>query len=216
MADAPEQLYLDLMSAIRDRLDAIDKFASSAGGDFARAEAAAFQGRKVIEGIAFACLVATEKGLKHIPRDAKGHWNAESILKSLSSKNINTFPSPSIIRKPTEEEHSRDNVNVVIEGVPERRISADDLIEMYQRMHRWLHELNPYVAKDRATFYSTKGQQLWSDLSAIGRFIERHFISIKGIGFFCVLRDINDGQTKVLPLQNETVPNPSFHREFRR
>ncbi len=201
MSSAPEQLYLDLMSVVRDRLDTIDKLASSTGGDFARAEAAAFQGRKVVEGIAFACLVATEKGLKLIPRDAKGHWNAESIQKSLSSKNINTFPSPSTIRNPTEEERSRDNVNVVIEGVPERRISTDEFIAMYQRMHRWLHELNPYVAKDRATFYSNNGQQLWNDLSAIGRFIERHFISIKGSGFFCVLRDINDGQTKVLPLQ---------------
>ena len=200
MNNAPEQLYLDLMSAVRDRLDVIDKLASSAGGDFSRAEAAAFQGRKVVEGIAFACLVATEKGLKHIPRDAKGHWNAESILKSLSSKNISTFPSPSIIRNPTEEERSRDNVNVVIEGVPERRISIEEFIAMYQRMHRWLHELNPYVAKDRATFYSANGPLLWDDLSAIGRFIERHFISINGSGFFCVLCDINDGQTKVLPL----------------
>ncbi len=201
MTNTPEQLCLDLMAAIRDRLDAIERLASSAGGDFARAEAAAFQGRKVIEGIAFACLVATEKGLKHIPRDAKGHWNAESILTSLSSKNINTFPSPSIIRNPTEEERSRDSVSVVIEGVPERRISTQDFIAMYQRMHRWLHELNPYVAKDRATFYSINGQQLWADLSAIARFIERHFISIKGSGFFCVLRDVNDGQTKILPLQ---------------
>ncbi len=46
MSNTPEQVYLDLMAAARDRLDAIDKLASSAGGDFACAEAAAFQGRK--------------------------------------------------------------------------------------------------------------------------------------------------------------------------
>lgn len=200
MQIVPNQLYLDLMSAIRDRLDVIDGLASSSGGDFARAEAAAFHGRKVVEGIAFGCLVATENGLKHIPRDAKGQWNAESILKSLNSKGIKTFPSPSIVRKPTDEECQRDNVTMVVEGIPERRISSTEFIAMYQRMHRWLHELNPYVTKDRTTFYSQNGQQLWDDLSMINRFIERHFISISGHGFFCVLRDSTDGSTKVLPL----------------
>ena len=188
------------MSAIRDRLDVADRLASSSGGDFGRAEAAAFHGRKVLEGIAFGCLVATEKGLNHIPRDAKGQWNAESILKNLNSKNINTFPSPSIIRNATEEERLRDNVTVVVEGIAERRIASADLIAMYQRMHRWLHELNPYVTQDRAEFYQSNGQKLWDDLSMINRFIERHFISIGGRGFFCVLRDNADNQTKVLPL----------------
>jgi hypothetical protein len=205
VSSAPEQLYLDLMAAIRDRLDVIDRLASSSGGDFARAEAAAFHGRKVVEGIAFGCLVATENGLKHIPRDAKGQWNAESILKSLGSKHINTFPSPSIIRNSTEEERKRDNVNIVVEGIPERRITNTDFIIMYQRMHRWLHELNPYVAHDRVTFYSQNGQQLWDDLSMINHFIERHFISISGRGFFCVLRDSTDSQTKVLPLSKDTM-----------
>lgn len=200
MNSVPEQLYVDLMSVIRDRLDTIDSLAAGSGGDFSRAEASAFHGRKVVEGIAFGCLVATENGMKQIPRDAKGQWNAESILKSLSSKNIKTFPSPSIIRNPTDEERKRDNVNVVIEGIQERRITNLDFIAMYQRMHRWLHELNPYVAHDRATFYAKNGQQLWDDLSMINRFIERHFISIAGQGFFCILRDSADNQTKVLPL----------------
>jgi hypothetical protein len=57
MSSAPEQLYLDVMLAIRDRLDVIDRLASSPGGNFSRAEAAAFHGRKVVEGIAFGCLV---------------------------------------------------------------------------------------------------------------------------------------------------------------
>lgn len=203
MQRVPEQLYVDLMAAIRDRLNVIDKLASSTGDDFSRAEAAAFHGRKVVEGIAFGCLVATEKGLKHVPRDAKGQWNAESILNGLDSKGLKTFPSPSIIRNSTDEERQRDNVTVVVEGVPERRIPTAEIIAMYRRMHRWLHELNPYVAKDRATFYSQNGQQLWKDLSMIDRFIERHFISISGYGFFCVLRDSTDGSTKILPLSRK-------------
>ena len=80
MPVAPEQLYLDLMSAIRDRLDVVDRLANSTGNDFGRAETASFHGRKIVEGIAFGCLVATEKGLKRVPRDARGQWNAELIL----------------------------------------------------------------------------------------------------------------------------------------
>ena len=88
----------------------------------------------------------------------------------------------------------------MVEGIAERRITGAELIAMYQRMHRWLHELNPYVTQDRATLYLSNGQQLWDDLSMINRFVERHFISISGHGFFCVLRDTADNQTKVLPL----------------
>lgn len=200
MQTSPEQLYLDLMSAICERLDMVDRLAKGNGNDFARAESAAFHGRKIVEGIAFGCLIATEKGLKHVPRDAKGQWNAETILVSLSAKNLKTFPSPSILRNATDEERERDSVTIVVEGMPDRRISNLELIDIYQRLHRWLHEINPYVAKDRATFYTQHGQQLWDDLSKVERLIERHFISISGHGFFCVLRDSTDDATKVLPL----------------
>jgi hypothetical protein len=34
-------------------------------------------------------------------------------------------------------------------------------------------------------------------MGKVDRFIDKHFISIGGEGFFCVLRDMVDGQTKV-------------------
>lgn len=200
MQQPPQQLYLALMTTIRERLDVVENLKMVKGSEFSCAETAAFHGRKVVEGIAFACLVAIENGLKHVPRDAKGQWNAEKILKNLQAKQIETLPSPSIIRAPSEEEQQSHRVNAVIEGVPERRISHSSLIMMYQRMHPWLHERNPYTGQDRTAFYSTHGQQLWDDLAQIGGFIERHFISISGQGYFCVLRDSVDGATKVQSL----------------
>ncbi|AXF84506.1 hypothetical protein DTO96_100214 [Ephemeroptericola cinctiostellae] len=204
MQSPPEQLYLDLMSSVRDRFDVVANLAKAMGGDFSRAESAAFHGRKIVEGIAFGCLVATEKGLKSIPRDAKGQWNAETILNSLQKKGLRAFPSPSVIRKATAEEQTEHNVSITVQGIPARRISTSEFIAMYQRMHRWLHELNPYVAKDRSSFYASHGQSLWADLAAIELFIERHFISISGQGFFCTLRDSTDGKTKVLPLSKSS------------
>ena len=60
------------MTTIWHRLDVIEKLAKLDGSHFTRAETAAFHGRKVTEGIAFACLVAVENGIGHVPRDAKG------------------------------------------------------------------------------------------------------------------------------------------------
>ena len=206
MPRSSEQLYLELMTVVRERLDTVNLLASAPDANFAHAEAAALHGRKVIEGIAFACLVASQHGQGFVPRTARGQWNAERIL-DLCSKGIIPFPSPSIIRYATEEERKLYNVKCTVAGVPERRIPIREFITMYRRMHPWLHELNPYASPTRGEFYRQNGQQLWDDLARIDRFIERHCITIAGRGFFCVLRDRVDNQTKVLPLQKiEGIP----------
>ncbi|HEX9660449.1 MAG TPA: hypothetical protein VGA18_09110, partial [Rhodothermales bacterium] len=209
MSIAPSELYLSLMRTIRSRFDLLDALRGLEAGGFSKAETAAFQGRKIVEVIAFGCLVATEQGLKHVPHDAKGQWAADAIFKSLRKKGISTFPSPSIIRRAVPEDYV-EGINVVIEGVPERRISSVDMEALYVRLHKWLHELNPYVTTDRATFLAVHETQLWEDLQKVERFIERHFISIRGEGFYCVLRDSVDGLTKVKPLskRSDLYPTP--------
>ncbi len=77
------------MCVVRSRLDFIASARHIDVDPFSIAEVCAFHGRKVIEGIAFGCLIAVEHGLKHVPRDAKGQWSAESILRSLKGKNLN-------------------------------------------------------------------------------------------------------------------------------
>jgi len=201
----PIENYGSLMWTIRGRFDVIETLRQSTAESFSRAESAAFNGRKIVEAIAFACLVAIDHGALTIPRDAKGQWNAETIFKSLKAKSLVVLPSPSIIRQSTADEKSSSNVNVTIEGVPGRRLSYDDLIAIYQRLHAWLHEVNPYVHQERSDFYAKKSAALWQDLTDLHEFIERHFISIQGNGFFCVLRDTQDQQTKVIPLSKEAA-----------
>jgi hypothetical protein len=87
------------------------------------------------------------------PKDAKGQYNAEKILKTLTRKGIEIFPSPSEIRQVTQEESEEHNVKIVINGIPDRRITKDELIKKYQRMHNWLHELNPYTKEGQQVFY---------------------------------------------------------------
>jgi hypothetical protein len=201
MSLMPQELYGDLMLVVRQRLDIVTALSKISNVGFAHAESAAFHGRKIVEGIAFACLIATENGKRQIPRDAKGQWNAEKILKSLEKRGLTTFPSPSIFRDPTPEEREDIGARVVFEGVPAKRISVTELIAMYQRLHRWLHELNPYVADARDMFYQVHGEALWSDLAKIDLFMESHAMTIGGIGFICVLRDSIDGMTKVILIQ---------------
>lgn len=188
------------MFTIRCRLDAIDALRQAQMDQFTRAETAAFHGRKILEAVAFGCLVALENGIKHIPRDAKGQWNAEVIFNSLRRKRIVTLPSPSVFRAASREEAETSNVKATIVGVVERRMTHDELITSYQGMHRWLHELNPYTQDNRTTFCSKHEVVLWRDLERLKRFVEVHVISISGQGFFCTLKDSVDGQTKVVPI----------------
>lgn len=195
--------YLNLMSAIRDRLDLINQQRSaltSSSKHFLIAETAAFHGRKVVEAIAFSCLTTIEHGIKEIPKDAKGQWNAEKIFRRISKMGYGPLPSPSQIRDATEEEFRTEGAKVVIEGIADRRLKYDELIEIYQNLHIWLHEVNPYVHDSHNNFFDKHAARLWLDLQRIEAFIVEHFISIKGEGFFCVLRDKQDGKTKVLPL----------------
>lgn len=198
MTDLPQDKYLSLMNTIRYRLDLAMSLSELGGDEFSTAETVAFHGRKIIEGIAFGCLVATEHGLKNIPKDSNGQWNAEKILASLKRKKITTFPSPSIIRLPTDEERDTKNVKAVIEGIEENRIPHVDLISIYQSFHRWLHEINPYVGNDRDSFVEKYKDKLWDDIACINKFIEKHFIAISGEGFYCTLRDDVDGSTKLI------------------
>ena len=200
MAKLPQQLYLELMQVVRNRLDIIENLSNSGVDDYGKAEMAAFHGRKIIEAIAFGCLIGLENGLKIIPRDAQGQYNAETIFKTLTKKKLEIFPSPSIIREATQEEMQEHNIKVVVEGVPERRIVREELIKKYQRMHNWLHELNPYTKEGQEVFHQKNAAQLWKDLGEISLFLISHVMSIKGEAFFCKLKDKIDGLTKVSSL----------------
>lgn len=191
------------MCTVRGRLDIIGELKGSKGNDFLRAETAAFHGRKVLEAIAFGCLVAVENGINVVPRDAKGQWNAETIFKNLRKKGLEVLPSPSIIRAATPTEQRELQVRVTIEGQPDRLMSLDELIAVYQNLHAWLHEVNPYTHTSQKAFYEKGEIKLWADLEKVRCFIHKHFISIRGAGFFCVIQDDFDGETKVIDLSKQ-------------
>jgi len=192
----PLENYQALMQAIRNRFDLVDLLKGGDLTSFSINETAAFHGRKILEAIAFSSLVTVEHGLNEVPRDAKGQWNAEKIFENLSRKNILSLPSPSAIIYPNASEMHL-NTQLVFDGIPERRIDLAELKSMYQRMHRWMHEMNPYTYGGYEAFIRDNSRVLWGDLSRLYLFLETHFVAIRGAGFICVLRDSQDGLTKV-------------------
>lgn len=192
--------YRELMAVIRTRFDSIDFLSNSTDENFHISEIAAFHGRKIIEATAFGCLIALENGMKIIPKDAKGQYNAEKIFKKLEKKQINIFPSPSEIRKATEKERTEQDVTVTVIGIAERRITRNEIIKKYQRMHSWLHELNPYTKSNQEEFFKNNRTGLWQDLKEMHLFLKSHMISINGEAFYCTLTDKKDNLTKVIPL----------------
>lgn len=200
MEKTQEAKYQELMEVIRSRFDSIDALSKIGFDNFNNTEMAAFHGRKIIEGIAFGCLIGTKNGFNNIPKDAVGQYNAEKILKTLSRKGIEIFPSPSIIRTSAKEEKKQYNTAITIDGIAERRITKEELIKKYQRMHNWLHELNPYVKEGHKEFNEKNYERLVQDLDEMKLFLSSHVMSINGQAFFCKLTDEIDGKTKVISL----------------
>lgn len=71
------------MKVVRNRLDVIKSLANFKVDDYNKTEIAAFHRRKIIEAIAFGCLVGIKNSFSDIPRDAIGQYNAETILRTL-------------------------------------------------------------------------------------------------------------------------------------
>lgn len=183
----------------------MDKITRKNGISYSEAEVVAYNARKIVEGIAFGCLVAAEHGLKHVPRDAKGQYNAESIFSRLRKRGLNILPNPSDAREATATEKARTGAAVVLEDAPLRQLTYSDLIDIYQHLHEWAHELNPYVVPDRREHLHSKLPVLIEHVKKISGLISNHVILIHGIGFFCVLKDKEDGLTKVVSLGR--IPN---------
>lgn len=192
------------MARIRRRFDLIRQLQTLGRGNFTVSETIAFHLRKIVEGAAFGCLIACQNGLKAIPKDAQGQWNADTILARLAKRQVNVLPNPSILRAATPDEQKQHIVNAVVEGQPEKCLDSSEIREIYRKLHAWLHERNPYVG-DHASFLADGEDNLWAAVEKLWNLLAKHFISISGEAFFCVLVDDVDGETKVIAASKAAV-----------
>jgi hypothetical protein len=187
------------MTNVRARFDVVRELNLDENASFAELETAAFHLRKSIEGIAFSCLVALDQGLKEVPRDAKGQWNADNIFARLKKRDQLVFPesftreNPPADGDPIVAHHIVKNVN--------DNLSIDEVRDIYRRSHKWLHEWNPYIEKLGKEFHKSK-IELLEDLPKTWNWIAQHMIGIAGHIFLGVLNDPNDGQVHIVAAES--------------
>jgi len=167
------------MKAARDRFDVIESLRNPSINKWLHDETAAFHGRKIVESIAYSALVAIEQHAGEVPRDLRGQWNAETILKSLIKRKVSALPIACNVSASEDPESS-----FSINAAPERNLSAQEIIAVYQRLHTWLHEDNPYRVKDVRVVDS---RPLWADLDALRSFLRMHYIQIGDKSIHCNL-----------------------------
>jgi hypothetical protein len=195
----PHQLYQALMTNIRARFEVIEGLKPNAGSSFAELETVAFYLRKSVEGVAFGCLAALDQGLKEVPRDARGQWNADNIFAGLKKRDHLVFPESFIRSDPLE--GSDPIVKHHIIKNDEKNLSIDEVRDVYRRSHKWLHEWNPYIARLGSEFDKSRSELL-SDLPKVWNWISQHMIGIGGHVFLGILKDPADGQVHVVAAES--------------
>jgi hypothetical protein len=200
MSESPQIKYYNVMKVIRGRFDVINQYLDRDDRDFFLGEILAFHTRKIIEAIAFGCMIALENSKNSIPTKLKKEYSADKILKHLRGKNSLPYPSPSEIRKSTPAEFFQYKSKITCAGIEEYRLTIDELLSMYGRTHKWLHEFNPYSKNKHQDFALANIDNLINDIKELNNFISSHAISLDGIAFMCKLVDKVDGQTKVVPI----------------
>ncbi len=180
------------MRNIRARFEVIDGLKLSPSSEYAQLETAAFHLRKSIEGVAFGCLVAIENGLKSVPRDAVGQWNADRIFVRVSKQHPLVFPVAVDREDPPEGQNGTQHHLVTDE---KRNLKLPEVRAIYRRTHVWLHEMNPYVAITVKKFAALR-DGLLADIVAVWGWLLHHVIAASGEVFLTILKN-EDGQLEV-------------------
>ncbi|ATW04942.1 hypothetical protein [Sphingorhabdus sp. YGSMI21] len=199
---SPHLQYQSLLINIRARYEIINNLHPDANSDFAVLETSAFHMRKSIEGVAFSCLVALDNGLKQIPKDARGQWNADKIFAKLSKQKELVFPES--FKRETPPEGSDPRVSHYIVKRPEINLTVDDVRAIYRRSHKWLHEWNPYVESLGRDFEKSKAELL-SDLPKIWDWLLQHLIGIGGKVFLGLLKDGPNEEVRVVAAESANL-----------
>jgi hypothetical protein len=172
------------MRNVRARFEIIESLKLSVDSDYPKLETAAFHLRKSIEGVAFGCLVAMENGLKAVPRDAVGQWNADRIFAKVDKRKPLIFPFAIDRKDPPA--GSKDVQHHIVKD-EQRNLSIADVRSIYRRSHTWLHEMNPYIPIT-ATKFSSLRDSLLKDIVSVWSWLLHHIIAADGEVFLTVLK----------------------------
>lgn len=194
------QRYANLMTLVILRLNEIQRLVSSEL-DLFSLEAVGSQIRKTIEAISYSALVSCEMETAHVPRQVRGLWNANEILRFLESKNLLTLPKRVEILDGKAENRSL----YVVYGKTEDQLEW--LTEVYRQVHFFAHEANPY---SQWQYYAGLTEEfLFEQKSLAGeihralcRWLQQHVIQLKAEWYVVQLGldDASGAIVKQIPL----------------
>jgi len=186
--------YRGLMANIRARFEIIDGLKLAPASDYAALETGAFHLRKSVEATAFGCLVAMENGLREVPRDARGQWNADKLFVRLKKTHPPVFPLAINAERPGPEQTG---INHHITTNKDWNLTIDEVRAIYRRTHKWLHEWNPYLPGGALKFGKYR-DELLSDIPKIWKWLLHHLIVVDGEVILTVLKRSEDVGVEVI------------------
>jgi hypothetical protein len=139
----PLRNYEHIMLMAKRRLMFIEQF-NDQRVDILKVEMVAVQMRKIIEGIAYACVSACELGGEVLNDDVRDSYSADRVFSELSKLNYGFVPRPCSFSVAGEK--TVDNWEISNPGFArsDAFFYAKDYSGAYKKLHQYAHEFHPH------------------------------------------------------------------------
>lgn len=163
-------LYSGEMEIIKLRIESIFSAEGKIGYLEPTVEFQALQLRKVIEQIVLSSLIANADVYKDYYNRLETEWNARYICRDLKRIHSDYFPvSAESIKKP--------NTIDEISNCEDKSITADELIDVYEKLGKLLHAHNPFSPK---IDYKNEQNKIYDICRKIVKFLSVHTTRLYG------------------------------------
>ena len=138
----PLRNYEHIMLMAKRRLMFIEQY-NDQSVDILKVEMIAVQMRKIIEGVAYACVSACELGGEVLNDDVREAYSADRVFSELSKLNLGFVPRPCSFS--VKGERTVDNWDISNTGFArsDAFFRAKDYLAAYRKLHQYAHEFHP-------------------------------------------------------------------------
>ena len=138
----PLRNYENLMLLAKRRLMFIEEF-NNKKVDFLKIELIAVQLRKLIEGVAYGCVSASELGGANLSEETLDAYDARTVFEALRKGDLNFIPRPCSFTFNGGETMEEWNISKKDVARSDQLNSAKDYLNAYKKLHQYAHEFHP-------------------------------------------------------------------------
>jgi len=200
-APSDAQLYCNLMTDVRGRMDVLRDVVSKAialPNDLARLEFAALLLRKCLEQVALGSLISNREAYCVAYNKFEREWNARLILRDIERVNPPFYPIP--VKQSGRPEAGRVHYQLIEDGFLTRK----EFVKVYDKCAALLHAPNPYGSTPN---YEYLAKQIPDWAKRLTRLLDQHVLRLAGaeIGALIHMREA-DGQVHHYGLTLDQLP----------